>query len=609
MDALAPAVLVLGPGGLGTGRAVAAALPGARLHVRGLDPVPDRCVAVGEVGPHLRALFREGRPVVGICAAGILIRSLAPALADKRAEPPVLAVAEDGGCVVPLLGGHHGANELARRLAGRLGGRAAVTTAGDHRFGIALDEPPPGWTLANPGDAKEVTAALLAGGCARLAGSAPWLAGSRLPVTGPGDPAAVATLETTARRATGGPGHLVYHPAVLALGVGCERGTEPGELAGLVQAVLDDHGLATASVAAVVSLDLKEDEPAVLALAGQLGVPLRVFAADTLEAETPRLANPSAAVFREVGCHGVAEAAALAAAGPEAELIVAKTRSRRATCAVARAPAPIDPEAVGRARGRLAVVGLGPGGPAWRTPEAAQALAEATDVVGYSGYLDLLEPAAPEQARHGFALGEETERVDRALGLAAAGRSVALVSSGDPGIYAMAALVAERLDRAGRADWQRIDLAVVPGLSALQLAAARAGAPLGHDFCAVSLSDLLTPWPVIERRLAAAGAGDFVLALYNPVSQRRTAQLERARAILLRHRPAATPVVLARSLGRPAERVEITDLGTLAPAMADMLTVILVGSRETRLVPRRHGRPLVYTPRGYADRSGSRDDG
>ncbi len=591
----APAVILLTESGLPTARRIAAALPGATLHgpagrVAAVD------IAVDDLGTHLRELFAAGRPIVGLCATGILIRLLAPVLADKTAEPPVLAVAEDGSAVVPLLGGHRGANALAETLAAALGATAAITTAGDLRFGVALDAPPAGWTLANPEDVKAFTAALLAGETVALDGAAPWLADSDLTL----DPAGRLTIRVTDRRAEGGPDCLVYHPRTLALGVGCERGTAPEELAALVRETLFAQGLAPGTLAGVFSIDVKMDEPAVIALAARLGVPARFFDAETLEAETPRLANPSDMVFREVGCHGVAEGAALAAAGPEAALIVPKQKSVRATCAVARAPAVLRAELLGRARGSLAIVGIGPGTADWRTPEADAAIAAASDLVGYGLYLDLLGTAADGKRRHDYALGEETERVRAALDLAAEGRDVALVSSGDAGIYAMAALVFEELAGADRPDWHRVAVRTVPGISALQAAAARIGAPLGHDFCAISLSDLLTPWEVIERRIRAAAEGDFVIAFYNPVSRRRTEQLVTARRILLSHRRADTPVVLARNLGRADEAIEVITLKDLAPARADMLTLVLVGSTETRRVPRGDGGVWVYTPRGYA---------
>jgi cobalt-precorrin 5A hydrolase/precorrin-3B C17-methyltransferase len=484
---------------------------------------------------------------------------------------------------------------------------AAVTTAGDVRLGLALDEPPPGWRVANPGAAKEVVAALLAERPVVLrvdAGDAGWLTASNAPFAEEGD---ISVLVTD--RAVAEPGRdLVLHPPVLAVGVGCERGVEDSELIDLVDATLAAAGLAPGAVASVVSLDLKMDEAAVHAVAGRLGVEARFFTAAEVEAEAPRLANPSQVVFDAVGVHGVAEGAALAAVGADGALIVEKTASKRATCAVARAPATLEAAAVGRAQGRLAVVGIGPGGPEWRTPEATRALTEAGDVVGYGLYLDLLGDLIAGANRHQTPLSQEEERVRKALDLAAEGRSVALVSSGDAGIYALAALVFELLDAEDRVVWNRIALSVVPGVSALQAAAARIGAPLGHDFCAISLSDLLTPWPDIERRLAAAAAGDFIVALYNPVSARRRHQLADARDILAAERPPETPVVLARNLGREGETVDVIRLDELTPEHADMLTVILIGNSRTRAIER-GAKGWVYTPRGYALTSPPRREG
>lgn len=290
----------------------------------------------------IAALFASGRPVIGICAAGILIRAVAPQLADKRSEPPLIAVAADGSSVVPLLGGHHGANLLSRRIAAVLEGFAAITTAGDLAFGLGLDEPPDGYSLANPDDAKAFMAGLLRGGGLRIEGNAPWLADSRLPLS---DEAAL-TIAVTHAADEGDATRLIYHPRQLAIGVGCERGCTPVELIRLVQTTMAEHNLARGAIAGIYSLDLKADEAAMHELARWLEVPLRFFDAAALERETPRLANPSDVVFAEVGCHGVSEGAALAAAGPEGTLVVPKHKSQRATCAIAwhhslsTAPAP-----------------------------------------------------------------------------------------------------------------------------------------------------------------------------------------------------------------------------------------------------------------------------
>ena len=618
----------------------AAVLGGAGAEVHGLrGRAGGADVRFTETRAHLRTLFEDGRPVVGVCAAGILVRSVAPALDDKRAEPPVVAVSEDGAFVVPLLGGHRGGVELARCIADGIGAAAALTTAGDRRFGLALDSPPAGWTLANPEDCKPFVASLLRGARVRppadLASQAPWLAASRLPFDDAGELAIridVASGDGGDGGASGdgAPDTLVYRPRRLAIGVGCERGAAPEEIAALARSCLSRAGLAPGAVAGVFSIDLKSDEPAVHALAESLRVPARFFPAAALEAEGPRLRNPSDVVFRAVGCHGVAEGAALAAAGPEGELIVEKTRSARGTCAIAGAPAPIDASSVGAPRGALAVVGVGPGDAGALTPEARAALERADHVVGYRRYLDLAARLVPGLARagrggnggrggnsrraenagrgahgggrgpavHPYALGEERARAAKAIALAAGGERVALVCSGDPGVYAMASLVMEALDRTPSPASRRIEVRVVPGVSALQAAAARAGAPVGHDFCAVSLSDLLTPREVVEGRLAAAARADFVIALYNPVSAARRETFDRALRILGEHRRAETPVVVARNLGRPGERVDVVPLGAIDPERIDMMTVLIVGSSRTRTFAH-GGVARAYTPRGY----------
>lgn len=589
------AIIVLGPAGAPLGRRLQTALPGSRLHGPGAHPADwDECYE--RASPHIAGLFEAGRPILGLCASGILIRSVAPLLAAKRTEPPVVAVAEDGSVAVPLVGGHHGANALARAVAALTGGFAAITTAGDLRLGLALDEPPPGWRIVNPEQVRPITAALLRGEPVALvaqAGGADWL---RAGAIGWAEQAERHVLVTD-RNVDCGTDALVFHPPVLALGIGCERGCRAEEIADLAHSTLAEAGLAATAVAAVVSVELKLAEPAIHALAAALGVPARFFSAPRLLAETARLSERSAAAFRVTGCWGVAEGAALAAVGPDGMLVVPKRKSQRATCAVARAPVPIDADAIGRRRGELAVIGIGPGDPAWRTPEASAALARATDIVGYGLYLDLLGRVITGKNRHASALGEEEMRVRQALDLAAEGRSVALVSSGDAGIYGLAPLVFELLDRTAKPEWRTVEILVCPGVSAAQAAAARAGAPLGHDFCVVSLSDLMTPWEAIRSRLEAAAAADFVVALYNPRSARRPARLAEAVEILLRHRPPQTPVFLGRNLGRAGEEGHILVLSELAGAEIDMLTLVLVGNSATRRLDT--DPPRLYTPRGY----------
>lgn len=251
--------------------------------------------------------------------------------------------------------------------------------------------------------------------------------------------------------------------------------------------------------------------------------------------------------------------------------------------------------------GRLAVVGLGPGASGWMAPSARGELDSAEDIIGYTTYVQMAGPFRPEQRILDSDNRREMDRARLAFSLAAQGRRVALVSSGDPGIFAMAAAVLETLEQAEHPAWQDVDLVVLPGISAAQAAAARAGAPLGHDFCVLSLSDNLKPWSQIERRLEHAAAADLVVALYNPSSLARPWQLESALALLRRHRAPRTPVVLGRDVGRPGERVLTTTLGEVIPGEVDMRTVVIVGSSQTRMFPRQGGGFWVYTPRWYPD--------
>jgi cobalt-precorrin 5A hydrolase / precorrin-3B C17-methyltransferase len=249
--------------------------------------------------------------------------------------------------------------------------------------------------------------------------------------------------------------------------------------------------------------------------------------------------------------------------------------------------------------GRLAVVGLGPGSPEWRNPEASARCSAATDLVGYAPYLAQVGPLEPEPRRHEFDNREEIERAEYAFALATEGNDVVIVSSGDPGVFAMATAVIETLEARESRGEPLVDVTIVPGVTAASAAAARVGAPLGHDFCCVSLSDVLKPWAVIERRLAAAASGDFVIALYNPASRARPWQFERAIDVLREHRAASTPVVLARDVSRDAEAVRVTTLAAVESGEVDMRTVVIVGSSTTRAFSDRGGRQWVYTPRAY----------
>lgn len=603
-----PVILCLSGAGLALARKLATRLD-ADIHGHAVR-CPEAPHHFGKARAHIADLFCSGRPIIGVCAAGILIRAVAPHLKHKSTDAPVIAVAESGRFVVPLIGGHHGAITLARQVAEQLDGDLALTTAGDGRWQLSLDEPPQGWRLANAGAAQRVMPQLLAGDGAFIDGDCldglkDWF--SHVPRGG------AVSLTVTRRQQTPAENELVYCPQDVMLGVGCARGCPADELIDLVMRELTRANINAASIAGIFSVDLKADEPALHSLAAMLAVPLRVFDRDTLAAQAPRLHSPSEAVQDEIGIPGVAEAAALAAAGDAGELIHPKAKSAQATMALALAPLRCAPLQVpGRKPGRVMLVGIGPGQSVWRTPEASQMVLGADELVGYDLYIDLLGAVAAHIPRRDFKLGEEEARCRYALEEAATGKDVAVICSGDAGIYAMGALVYELLDRSedqgGVSDAaRRVSIVSAPGISALQAAAARSGAILGHDFCAISLSDLLTPWGQIEKRIHAAGAGDFVVAFYNPVSQRRRTQLATARDILIGYRDGDVPVILASNLGRPDEQILYRTLATLDIDEVDMLTTVMVGASSSRQLDLGRG-AAVYTPRGYAKHLDAEDD-
>jgi len=548
----------------------------------------------------------SGFVVVGAC--GLVTRLIAPLLQDKHRDPAVVVVDPQGRFAIPLLGGHGaGAETLSQSVAAVLGGEAVLTGSSSAQGRLALDAfgHQWGWRRSSTGEWNALmqrASAIAPDGSTSAAlwvqqtsGSTRW---RELTAT-----AAAGVVNGEAQQAPGGLADLTigvergagcrWYPPSLWLGLGCERGTSQSLIARLIDEQLDQLLLAPEAIAGMASIDRKADEPALLSLSQAHGWTQQWLTAEALAAIP--VPNPSAAVAAEMGTASVAEASALLAAGPGARLLLPKTIGRAAageqgaaTLAIA-----ISAEQWAPQRGQLHLVGSGPGSLDLLTPDARRALSEATVWVGYGLYLDLLEPLRrPDQLRCDGRLTEERARCSQALALANQGLTVALVSSGDSGIYAMAGLALELW--LSQHPNQRPSFEVHPGISALQLAAARAGAPLMHDFCTISLSDRLTPWDVIEQRLKAAASGDFVVALYNPRSKGREWQLARAQELLLAGRPESTPVALARQLGRPEEQVSLHCLGSLPIEQVDMLTLVLIGNSTSRT---QDGR--MVTPRGY----------
>ena len=545
----------------------------------------------GELQTLLEANWSASRAFVAVGACGAITRLISPQLKDKANDPAVVVLDPHGRFAIPLLGGHGAGGEaLAQTLAARCEGEAVITGAAHGEGRVALDSFGQAWGWRRNGGPWDSLMKAAARGEAltsrHLEGNPRW---QELPGLAPGQEDSGPALSLGIRADQG----CRWHPPSVWLGMGCERNTSLSLLERCCDSLIAQHQIAPEAIAGLASADRKADEPALLELAERRGWPLRCFSAERLAPVA--VPNPSAVVAAELGTASVAEASALLAAGPEATLLAEKQITRAeageqgaATAALALAASQWAPH-----RGHLHLIGSGPGRLDLLTPDAKAALSQSCIWVGYGLYLDLLEPLRrPDQLRSDGQLTQERERCKEALRLACEGQTVSLISSGDSGIYGMAGLALELWLELDPGDRPSFD--VHPGLSALQVAAARAGAPLMHDFCTISLSDRLTPWEVIEKRLEAAAAGDFVVALYNPRSKGRDWQLERAQQLLLSGRPENTPVVLARQLGRPEEQVSLHALGSLPIEEVDMLTLVLVGNSSSRAESGR-----MVTPRGY----------
>ncbi|WP_037571685.1 precorrin-3B C(17)-methyltransferase [Phaeacidiphilus oryzae] len=566
---------------------LAATAAGRRAAADLAGRLPDARQYEGPVGVELPRAFAECDRLVVFLAVGATVRLLAPLLRDKAGDPGVVCVDEAGRFAVPVLGGHAGgANELADRIGELLGAVPVSTTATDAAGIPGLDTLDPlGWTAE--GEVAAVTRAVLDGDPVRLVADRryplPALPANVREDAAPGAPVLRVSDRTAAVESAGAP-VLTLRPRDLVVGVGASRGASAEEITALVDSVLAEAGLSRRSVTALATVDAKAEEPGILAAAEALGVRLVTHPAEALASiEVP---NPSDAPLAAVGTPSVAEAAALATA-PGGELLVPKRKSAPAEAGAA----PMATAAVARrpVRGRLALVGLGPGARDLLTERARNELRRASVVVGLDQYLDqirdLLRPGTRIEST---GLGAEEARARSAVRLAQQGHAVALIGSGDAGVYAMAS---PALAEAG----DDIDVVGVPGVTAALAAGSLLGAPLGHDHVSISLSDLHTPWEVIERRVRAAAEADLVVTFYNPRSRGRDWQLPKALAILSEHRePAATPVGVAHSVSRPDEWHTVTTLAEVDVRTVDMTTVVVVGNTASRRIAGR-----FVTPRGY----------
>ncbi len=555
---------------------------------------------VGSASEILLTHWRPGGSLIVVGAIGAVTRLIAPLLGSKEDDPAVVVLDASGLNVVPVLGGHKaGAEQLALQLAEELGGNAVLTGDSSSQGLLPLDSFGEAWGWQRMGASSSWHELMLhqaRGGCLQVVQSS----GSKLWFT---SKAAINSLDVNKRDELCSPKNFLigpyaskeccWHPSTLWVGIGCERNSSQSLLERALENALAEVGLASEAIAGFASIELKSDEPALLALSKKKSRPIRFFKAEMLaQVSVP---NPSEAVKAAVGSSSVAEAAAILAAEKDGMLLKEKQvylplpgEQGAVTIAISQAKVPFAPKL-----GELHLIGSGPGDLAYLTNDARFALSRSAVWIGYERYLDLLEPIRRcDQVRIDGQLTYEHDRCRQALELAREGIRVALISSGDSGIYGMAGLALELWLE--EPEIERPSFSIHPGITAVQLAASRLGGPLMNDFCTLSLSDKLTPWRVIKERLKGALIGNFVIAIYNPKSNDRDWQLQSALNIIREYRAENTPVAFARQLARSEEKIDVYTLANCPVDKVDMLTTVLIGNTQSFL---KHD--YFVTPRGY----------
>ncbi|MBF0507044.1 MAG: precorrin-3B C(17)-methyltransferase [Nitrospirae bacterium] len=530
--------------------------------------------------------------LIFIMAAGIVVRTIALLVEDKRVDPGVVVLDEKGQFAVSLLSGHlGGANRLAIEIAEFLGGRAVITTASDvnnmpsldlwaQEQGLAVEDwgllPFAGTQLLNNGVLKVYAETFVN------------LPDAFLKTEDPGIADVCITNKKVVFPALNK--QLYLRPKNLVAGIGCNSGTTASEIESAARRVLDEQNLSFQSVRVLATIDVKAGEPGLVDFAAKHRIKIVTFTPQELNKAhgIDKFIEKSDAVFKATGAYAVAEAAAFLASGA-GTLIVRKQKIGNVTVAVAE-------ERI--ARSKIYVVGTGPGGIEHITPYAQKAIRESDAIVGYGTYLDLITELTKGKEVVSTGMTQEIDRCRTAVELALSGKTVAVVSGGDPGIYAMAGLVLELIkDRNELSLDPALYVEIVPGISALNAGASRLGAPLMHDFAVVSLSDRLTPWELIEKRLEAAAMADFVIVLYNPKSKGRPDHIARAREICLKYRCPETPVGIVKAAMRENEKVIVANLGDMLDHDIDMQTTVIIGNSTTFT-----WNNYIITPRGYASK-------
>ncbi len=575
---------------------------------------------------HLQNIWHQSQAIIFCLTVGAVVRLIAPLLKDKQNDPAIIVISPNFDSVISLAGGHQGkADKLTELIASELNTNGIITSASfaAHLPSVDTFGEIFGWHKGE-GNWTSVSANITGGKqtFVRQTTGLKWWQ-NNLPDGHcfifseqidssknsfdnttekeelPNDVFSVIDIGVEKNISCQNIPYVRWHPRVLWIGIGCERNTSFTLIESAVIEVLTKYNLACESIASLVTIDIKKDEVGILKLAQKWNLPLQTYCAEQLK--DIHVPNPSTVVEKEVGTASVAEACAIKGASfstfenNTTELIVSKQiiksedQKGAVTIAIAQSTLEYNPH-----QGQLYLIGTGPGNIEYLTNSAQMALREADVIIGYGLYIDLIKTLLrPEQIIESYSITQEKQRAQRAILLAQWGLKVAVISSGDCGIYGMAGLVLEILATENW-DGKSPSVEVFSGITALQSLAAKIGSPLMHDFCAISLSDLLTPWEIIEKRIVAAASADFVTTIYNPRSKTRQEQIVKLQNIFLQYRNPNTPVAIARSIGRDDEQIILTTLGEMLNYSIDMLTTVMIGNNSTIRY-----KDLLITPRGY----------
>ena len=540
----------------------------------------------------VKEAFSSADALIFWCAAGIAVRCIAPCLTHKSQDPAVLVLDERGKHCISLLSGHMGgANALAGTVSALCGAEPVITTGTDteHRFSVDEFARCNGLVVTDWEKAKRISAKVLAGETLTIGSG--MKKEQYCPVEGleeqnwkEGDFLSNADVWITPRRITAPDQVLQLIPRNLTVGIGCRKGTELSALHAALDRFMEQTGLDCRGICRITSIDRKKEEQGLVDLASDLGVPFVTYTSEEL-LQAPG-EYPSSEFVREItGVDNVCQRSAMLGAGDGAAVIAEKTVVDGITMAAAAGVL----KKSGNARGIVYAVGIGPGEPKQMTSQAEAVLRRADLIVGYKTYVDQIRPVFPDKEYRVSGMRQEILRIREALEEAKKGKTVAVISSGDASVYGMGGLLWELSEQ-----YDDVDVECVAGITAALSGGAVLGAPLGHDFTCVSLSDLLTPWDLIRKRLEMAAEGDFVIALYNPSSRTRQHRYEEACRILLEHRPGNTVCGWCRNIGRQGEEWKVCTLKELQQQPVDMLTTVFIGNSRTRVI-----RGRMVTPRGY----------